>query len=113
MKRRSVSLHLPPPYLSRFPVAPIAPMPPHYRRCISCRKLDLKLNFWRVVRVFPAQTIQLDQGMGRSAYICPQASCLQAAQKKDRLGRVLKARIPEETYRALWQRLLSTQADEP
>lgn len=57
-------------------------MKPNYRRCISCRKVGLKDEFWRIVRVFPSGKVQLDQGMGRSAYICPETSCLQAAQKK-------------------------------
>jgi predicted RNA-binding protein YlxR (DUF448 family) len=61
-------------------------MKPNYRRCISCRQVGLKEEFWRIVRVFPSSTVQLDQGMGRSAYICSQASCLQAAQKKINWG---------------------------
>jgi predicted RNA-binding protein YlxR (DUF448 family) len=80
-------------------------MLPNYRRCISCRKVSPKEGFWRIVRVFPSQAVQLEEGMGRSAYLCPQESCLQAAQKKNRLGRSLKATVPEEIYRSLWQRL--------
>ena len=57
-------------------------MEPNYRRCISCRRVALKQEFWRIVRVYPSGELQLDQGMGRSAYLCPQASCLQAAKKK-------------------------------
>ncbi len=80
-------------------------MQPNYRRCISCRKVGLKEDFWRIVRVFPSGTVQLNQGMGRSAYICPQASCLQAAQKKNRLGRSLQASVPDTLYQTLWQKL--------
>ncbi|PAX60653.1 YlxR family protein [Brunnivagina elsteri] len=80
-------------------------MEPNYRRCISCRKVGLKQEFWRIVRVFPSGQVQLDEGMGRSAYICPQASCLTAAQKKNRLGRSLHATVPEALYQSLWQRL--------
>jgi hypothetical protein len=32
-------------------------------------------------------------------------SCLQAAQKKNRLGRSLHASVPETLYQTLWQRL--------
>jgi hypothetical protein len=46
--------------------------------------------------------------MGRSAYLCPQASCLAAAQKKNRLGRALHASVPEPLYATLWQRLATT-----
>ena len=66
-------------------------MEPNYLRCISCRKVGLKEDFLRIVRVFPSGKVQLDQGMGRSAYICQQMSCLQASQKKNRLGRSLRA----------------------
>lgn len=80
-------------------------MKPNYRRCISCRKIDFKSNFWRIVRVYPSRQVQLDRGMGRSAYLCPQASCLETAQKKNRLGKTLRATVPPELYQALWHRL--------
>jgi len=80
-------------------------MKKNYRRCISCRQVQLKEEFWRIVRVFPSRQVQLNEGMGRSAYICPQASCLSAAQKKNRLGRSLHASVPETLYETLWQRL--------
>ncbi|MFM8007404.1 MAG: YlxR family protein, partial [Dolichospermum sp.] len=45
------------------------------------------------------------QGMGRSAYICPQETCLQLAQKKNRLGKSLLSTVPDAVYQTLWQRL--------
>jgi uncharacterized protein len=80
-------------------------MKPNYRRCISCRRVGEKEEFWRIVRIFPSGKVQLDEGMGRSAYICPQIDCLQAAQKKNRLGRSLHATVPEKLYHTLWQRI--------
>ena len=80
-------------------------MKPNYRRCISCRRIGLKQEFLRIVRVYPSGQLELDRGMGRSAYICPQLSCLQTAQKKNRLGRSLHTLIPEALYTTLWQRL--------
>ncbi|NJN88730.1 MAG: YlxR family protein [Leptolyngbyaceae cyanobacterium SL_7_1] len=80
-------------------------MQPNQRRCTVCRSIAPKSAFWRIVRVYPSHTVQLDQGMGRSAYLCPTAACLQAAYKKNRLGRSLKATVPESIYQALWQRL--------
>ncbi|HEY9762845.1 MAG TPA: YlxR family protein [Trichocoleus sp.] len=88
-------------------------MQPNYRRCLSCRKVAPKEEFWRVVRVHPSRTIQLDQGMGRSAYLCRQADCLQAAQKKNRLGRALKSAISSDIYETLWQRLPSAPSSTP
>ncbi len=82
-------------------------MLPNYRRCISCRKVAPKEAFLRVVRLYPSHEIALNQGMGRSAYLCPQSGCLQIARKKDRLSRVLKAPVPESVYQALTQQLES------
>lgn len=79
-------------------------MKPNYRRCISCRQVGLKQEFWRIVRVFPSGQVQLDEGMGRSAYICPSQSCVATAQK-NKLGRALHASVPEPLYQLLWQRL--------
>ncbi len=81
-------------------------MKPNYRRCISCRKVAPKESFWRVVRVYSSGQIQLDGGMGRSAYICPQSDCLQKGRTKNRLGRSLKAKIPEHIYQQLQRRLV-------
>ncbi|MGJ3250328.1 MAG: YlxR family protein [Elainellaceae cyanobacterium] len=80
-------------------------MEQNYRRCISCRNAAPKQNFWRIVRVYPSRTLQLDNGIGRSAYICPDPECLKAAQKKNRLGRALRVPVPPAIYEQLWQRL--------
>ena len=85
-------------------------MKPNYRRCISCRQVAPKTSFWRIVRVYPSREVQLDWGMGRSAYLCPQANCLRAARQKNRLGRSLKAPVPEHIYQSLWERLANLSA---
>lgn len=84
-------------------------MKPNYRRCISCRQLRPKSEFWRLVKTYPSEKVQLDQGMGRSAYICPQADCLKTALKKNRLSRALKTNVPEEITQKLWERLATPQ----
>jgi predicted RNA-binding protein YlxR (DUF448 family) len=76
------------------------------RRCLSCRQVAPKTSFWRIVRVYPSGQVQLDQGMGRSAYLCPNKSCLQNAFSKNRLGRALKAPIPQALYQTLQERLI-------
>ncbi len=80
----------------------------NYRRCISCRRVAPKDDFVRVVRVYPTHQVQLNQGMGRSAYICPIEECLKIAQHKKRLAKNLKANVPEDIYQQLWQQLLKT-----
>jgi uncharacterized protein len=79
-------------------------MKPNHRRCLSCRQVADRTFFLRVVRIYPSGQIQLDGGMGRSAYICPIASCLQKACQKNRLGRALKAPVSQEIYQNLQQR---------
>lgn len=75
------------------------------RVCSTCRRKDRREFFWRVVRLWPSNQVQLDKGMGRSAYLCPTALCLKQAQRKDRLSKVLKAKVPTEVYTALWMKL--------
>ncbi|HIK31517.1 MAG TPA: YlxR family protein [Oscillatoriales cyanobacterium M59_W2019_021] len=87
-------------------------MKPNYRRCVSCRQVAPKETFWRVVRLHPSHQLQLDKGMGRSAYICTTANCLRAAQKKNRLGKALKATVPPDLYQTLWERLSLTENGE-
>jgi uncharacterized protein len=77
----------------------------NYRRCISCRQLIDRQLLWRVVRLHPQRLVQLDRGMGRSAYLCPAADCLAMAQKKNRLSRSLKVPVPETIYQQLIDRL--------
>jgi hypothetical protein len=76
-------------------------MQPNLRRCIVCRKLAPKQDFYRVVRVHPTHEVVLDEGMGRSAYLCREESCIVATHKKNRLGKALKASIPDVIYREL------------
>lgn len=80
-------------------------MQPNYRCCLSCRIVLPKEAFWRVVRVHTSRKVQLDEGMGRSAYLCPKSTCLATAQKKNRLGRALRAPVPSSLYEILWERL--------
>jgi predicted RNA-binding protein YlxR (DUF448 family) len=89
-----------------------------HRRCVSCQCIALRDNFWRVVRVPIASLdnsqnesapksfrIQLDDGMGRSAYVCKKLECLQIAQKKNRLGRSLRTPISPEIFDILKSRI--------
>ena len=76
-----------------------------YRRCISCKKIAAKEEFWRVVRMPDSHEIVLDQGIGRSAYLCPNSDCLQKARRKNLLKRALRAMVPKQIYDLLQSRL--------
>ena len=91
------------------------PLPPGpaLRRCVSCRTLAPKSQFWRIVRLAGTHEIKLDEGMGRSAYICRHPRCLQEAQKKNRLSRSLRSPVSPQTYEILLQRLEQERSSVP
>jgi uncharacterized protein len=70
-----------------------------------------KSVFWRVVRTAPDRKIEINSGMGRSAYLCKTEACLLSAEKKDRLSRALKTSVPKETYQKLKQQIIAASAD--
>lgn len=78
----------------------------NHRLCISCRKTLHRDQLWRIVKVAGSQEVRLDSGMGRSAYLCPTLECLSAAQKKNKLSRMLRAPVPPDIYQRLEKRLL-------
>ena len=49
--------------------------------------------------------ILVDSGMGRSAYLCPKADCLQKARQKNHFQRSLNTKIPKQIYQLLQERL--------
>ncbi len=77
---------------------------PTLRRCVSCRLLADRDQFLRVIRL-AGGGIALDQGMGRSAYLCPTRACFDEAKRRKRLQRALRCAVAESTYAALEQRL--------
>lgn len=72
---------------------------------MSCRKVAPKQSFWRVVRVPSSYAVQLDRGMGRSAYLCPNIHCLTTAKSKNRLKGALRTKVPDDIYQNLQERL--------
>ncbi len=86
---------------------PLIPATSHrnQRRCVVCRLVANKADFWRIVRTFPDRLITLNVGMGRSVYLCKTQACLKGAEKKDRLGRSLKAPVPATLYHKLHESL--------
>jgi predicted RNA-binding protein YlxR (DUF448 family) len=82
---------------------------PVLRRCVSCRELLNRQQLWRVIRLAEGG-IGLDQGMGRSAYLCPNQVCLEEAKRRKRLQRALRCQVAETIVETLEQRL-NTSAD--
>ncbi len=77
---------------------------PVLRRCVSCRELLDRQQLWRIIRLAEGG-IGLDQGMGRSAYLCPNQVCLEEAKRRKRLQRALRCQVAETIVETLEQRL--------
>ena len=74
------------------------------RRCVSCRELFDRTQLWRVIRLAEGG-MALDQGMGRSAYLCQTHCCLDDARRKKKLQRALRCQVADSIVEALEQRL--------
>ena len=58
-----------------------------------------------MVRLASNGEIQLDYGMGRSAYLCQNLECLTHAKNKNRLQSSLRTKVPNKIYQTLQGRL--------
>ena len=82
---------------------------PVLRRCVACRQLLDRRQLWRVIRDHQ-DGVLLDEGMGRSAYLCPNEDCLEEARRRKRLQKALRCQVQDSVLEALDQRLrLSTE----
>ena len=72
------------------------------RRCVSCKKIDKKENFLRIVRT-KDMNIFIDLNFkifGRSVYICKNESCIKSAFSKKRLEKALRVYYIEPNLKA-------------
>ena len=77
---------------------------PVLRRCVTCRKLLDRQQLWRVIRDHQ-EGVVLDEGMGRSAYLCPNEACLEEALRRKRLQKALRCQVPNSVVEVLQKRL--------
>ena len=77
---------------------------PVLRRCVTCRQLLDRQQFWRVIRDHQ-EGVVLDEGMGRSAYLCPNEACLEEALRRKRLQKALRCQVPNSVVEVLQKRL--------
>lgn len=82
---------------------------PILRRCVSCRQLLDRQQLWRVIRLADGG-MALDQGMGRSAYLCPNRDCLEEARRRRKLQKALRCQVADSIVATLEQRLHATRA---
>ncbi|MFM7311585.1 MAG: YlxR family protein [Cyanobium sp.] len=74
------------------------------RRCVACRALRDRRDLWRLIRLAEGG-LALDQGMGRSAYLCPTSACLEEARRRRRLQKGLRCPVPDSVLDRLGARL--------
>jgi len=77
---------------------------PVLRRCVACRQLLDRSTLLRVIRDHK-NGVLLDNGMGRSAYLCPSEACFEEARRRKKLQKSLRCQISEEFMKALQERL--------
>ncbi|KGG28619.1 MULTISPECIES: YlxR family protein [unclassified Prochlorococcus] len=77
---------------------------PVLRRCVTCRQLLDRQQLWRVIRDHQ-EGVVLDEGMGRSAYLCPNEACLEEALRRKRLQKTLRCQVPKSVVEVLQKRL--------
>lgn len=66
------------------------------RRCVACRKADLKQNMVRVCRIGEEYVIDNSYKLnGRSAYICKNNECITKVIDKKMLNRAFKTNLSE------------------
>ena len=63
---------------------------PVMRRCISCRTTYDRNNLLKVTKDYKLG-IMLNQGMGRSAYICKSEKCYKDSKLQKKLQKALKS----------------------
>ncbi len=74
------------------------------RRCVACRKLIDRKKLFKVTRDYQDGVV-LDQGMGRSAYLCPNEVCLEEAWRRKRLQKALRCHVELNIIEVLRNRL--------
>ena len=82
---------------------------PILRRCVSCKKVLDRKFFLKVTRDFQNGVV-LVGGMGRSAYLCPNESCIEEAWKRKRLQKALRCEVKLSVFNLL-QKQLNTCID--
>ena len=74
------------------------------RRCVSCRKVFNREKLFKVTNDYKDGVV-VDGGMGRSAYICTNKTCLEEAWRRKRLQKSLRTQVNLNVIEVLKNRL--------
>ena len=77
---------------------------PILRRCVSCKKMIDRNQLLKVTRDYKDGVV-LEGGIGRSAYICPNETCLEEALRRKRLQKALRCQVPLNVIELLQDQL--------
>ncbi len=69
------------------------------RKCAGCGEIKNRSELIRITRENQSGAIIInhsDKIFGRSAYLCYNNSCIEAAFKKNKIAKILKASVPED-----------------
>lgn len=76
------------------------------RKCISCRKIAAKTEFFRIVKtkdgIFADKENRLE---GRGAYICKNETCISDMENKNAVARTFKMKVTPQQYKNLTEEL--------
>lgn len=67
------------------------------RKCVGCGKIKDRQELIKITKVNNNIFVNPDnKTFGRSVYLCYNNSCIEAAFKKNKISRILKATVPED-----------------
>ena len=69
------------------------------RKCVGCGEIKNRDELIKITRENSTGDVIISHNnktFGRSAYLCYNNACIEAALKKNRISRVLKASVPED-----------------
>ena len=70
---------------------------PVMRKCIACRTIFDRSNLLKITNDYKSG-IMLNQGMGRSAYICKSKKCYSDSKLKKKLQKALKSILDPDFF---------------
>jgi len=68
------------------------------RRCVACRQARHKSELLRVVKNSAGEIFLDDKSAGHGAYVCRSPECVASIKKRRNFDRVFKAKVPDELY---------------
>ena len=76
------------------------------RRCVACRQVRHKSELMRVVRKNGEFSLdETGKAEGRGAYVCRSSECVAIVCKRRNFDKVFKAKLPDEIYNIIKEKI--------